>query len=198
MSEHKTELLGAYVLGVLDGEEWTTVQTHLRDCPYCRQEADDLRQLENALGEIPPEAFLDGPPPDGEQLLQRTLKQVRGEGNRRAWLRRTAWALAAALIGVVALGTGAILGRDTAPTGQSAATGWVRVHATVSGAPAGEQCRLYVVAKDGSRREAGSWLVPAKSTNGTSLDGAALVAPADVIAVQAETFAAQPLVTVPV
>jgi anti-sigma factor RsiW len=226
MSEHQTELLGAYVLGVLDGDEWTTVRNHLGDCPICRREVDDLRVLEDALGEIPAEAFLEGPVPDGEVLLERTLKHVRKEGNRRARRRRGLWALAAALIGVVALGAGAVLGRDTAPASSTAAAapaagsrtgtatdagtgvtmtvalqpaaGWVRVHATVSGAPAGEQCRLYVVARDGSRREAGSWLVPADAPNGTSLDGAALVAPADVTAVQAETFGAQPLVTVPV
>jgi anti-sigma factor RsiW len=231
MTEHQTELLGAYVLGVLDGDEWATVRTHLRDCQPCRREVDDLRELEDALGEIPPEAFLDGPATGGEQLLERTLDQVRKEGSRRAWRRRSLWALAAALIGVVALGAGTILGRDTAPAAPATAAGsggqltaagqltgtatdastgvtmtvalqpaagWVRVHATVSGAPAGEECRLYVVARDGSRREAGSWLVPANAPNGTSLDGAALVAPADVTAVQAETFAAQPLVTVPV
>lgn len=223
MSEHQTKLLGAYVLGVLEGNEWTTVQSHLRVCPACRGEAEDLRDLENALGEIPPEAFLEGPVPDGELLLERTLKQVRTEGNRQTWRRRSLWALAAALIGVVALAGGALIGRDTAPvTAQAApaagtmtgtatdvttgatmtvaiqpAVGWVRVHATVTGVPAGEECRLYVVSRDGSRREAGSWLVPAGAPKGTPLDGAALVAPADVMAVEVETFAGQPLVTVP-
>jgi anti-sigma factor RsiW len=219
MSEHQTELLGAYVLGVLDGDEWTTVQTHLRECPHCHREVEDLRELEDALGEIPPEAFLEGPAPDGDLLLERTLGQVRKEGNRRAWRRRSLWALAAALVGVIALSGGAVLGRETAPSTASSpsaasrtatdagtgtsmtvalqpAAGWVRVHATISGAPAGEQCRLYVVAQDGSRREAGSWLVP--DSGAATLDGSALVAPADVTAVQVETFAAQPLVTVPI
>jgi anti-sigma factor RsiW len=226
MSEHQTKLLGAYVLGVLEGTEWTTVHHHLRACPPCRREADDLRDLENALGEIPPEAFLEGPVPDGDLLLERTLQQVRTQDNRRTWRRRSLWALAAALVGVVALAGGVLLGRDTAPASTTAeaasvtgtmtakatdpttgttmtvaiqpAAGWVRVHATISGAPPGEECRLYVLARDGSRREAGSWLVPPDAPKGTSLDGAALVAPADVMAVQAETFGAQPLVTVPV
>jgi hypothetical protein len=75
------------------------------------------------------------------------------------------------------------------------AAGWVRVHARVGGVPAGEQCRLYVVGRDGSRREAGSWLVAGGET---TLDGTALLDPADVTAVQVETFAGRPLVTVPV
>jgi len=76
------------------------------------------------------------------------------------------------------------------------AAGWVRVSATVTGVPAGEQCRLFVVARDGSREPAGSWL--ASSSGSTTLDGAALMAPADVAAVQAETYAGQILVAVPI
>jgi hypothetical protein len=71
----------------------------------------------------------------------------------------------------------------------------VRVHAEVGGVAAGEQCRLYVVGRDGSRREAGSWLVAADET---TVDGSALLDPAEVTAVQVETFAGRPLVSVPV
>ena len=52
ISEHETELLGAYVLGVLDGDEWASVQEHLDGCAHCRREVDDLRELEATLGEI--------------------------------------------------------------------------------------------------------------------------------------------------
>jgi RNA polymerase sigma-70 factor (ECF subfamily) len=128
----------------------------------------------------------------------------------------------------LAAGGGAVLGRTTAPavlasastsavpgTRSAAATdaetgatmtvavrpaaGWVRVHAAVGGVPVGEQCRLYVVARDGSRQQAASWLVDdAGAAAGTTLDGSALIAPADVAAVQAETLAGEILVVVPV
>ncbi|WP_127500768.1 anti-sigma factor family protein [Actinoplanes solisilvae] len=228
MSEHENELLGAYVLGVLDDGERDTVRGHLDGCERCRREVDELREMESALGELPPEALLDGPPAGGDLLLQRTLKQVRGERVRDDRRRRTVWVAAAAAAAVVVLGGGTLLGRGTAPdapptaqasqpagtrtaTATDAATGatmtasvipaagWVRVHAAVSGVAAGEQCRLYVLAKDGSRREAGSWLISEKAAaEGGTVDGSALVAPADVAAVQVETFAGRPLVTVPV
>lgn len=73
------ELLGPYVLGVLDDADTRRVAAHMNDCAACRQEADALRDMETALGEVPREAFLDGPPPGGDLLLQRTLRQMRGE-----------------------------------------------------------------------------------------------------------------------
>ena len=57
--------------------EQAAVQAHLDGCALCRREVEDLRAMEAALGEIPPEAFLDGPPPDGDFLLQNTLREVR-------------------------------------------------------------------------------------------------------------------------
>ncbi|MBM2616571.1 zf-HC2 domain-containing protein [Actinoplanes sp. LDG1-06] len=231
MSEHDNELLGAYVLGVLEPGERSTVQTHLDGCEQCRKELDELREMEAALGELPPEALIDGPPVDGELLLQRTLKQVRGERTRDDRVRRSVWLAAAAVVAVAVLGGGALLGRGTAPgqpvieanpavtlpadarTASAAdaatgarmtvavipAAGWVRVHAEVSGVAAGQQCRLYVIGKDGSRREAGSWLISEKAAaEGGSVDGSALIAPDEVASVQVETFAGQPLVNVPV
>lgn len=229
--EHQSELLGAYVLAVLDPAEHQSVQTHLDGCEHCRAEVDDLREMEAALGELPPEALIEGPPPDGELLLQRTLREVRGQRARTDYIRRGAWTAAAAVAAAAVLGGGTLLGRATAPsapiaaptpassaapgvrTGTAAdtvtgarmlvsvepAAGWVRVHAVVTGVAAGQQCRLYVVARDGTRREAGSWLVSAAAAaDGSRIDGSALVSPDDVASVQVETFAGQPLVTVAV
>ncbi|GAA2967847.1 anti-sigma factor family protein [Actinokineospora diospyrosa] len=65
------------------------------------------------------------------------------------------------------------------------AAGWVRLNIAVTGIPAGERCRVIVVGKDGSREEAGSWLVSTRGAQeGTTLDGAALVAPGDVEAIE--------------
>jgi putative zinc finger protein len=232
VSGHENELLGAYVLGILDGEEWATVHSHLDSCAACRREAGDLREMEAALGEIPPEALIDGPPPEGSGLLQLTLAEVRGEHRRRGYL----WALAAVAVFVVALAGGISAGRltspdpvaaappassavqagsSTVPAGSSAAPvvatdprtgvsmtvaltpamGWVRLHATLSGVPAGSQCRIFVVSADGARQQAASWLAAAESM---TVDGSALMAPADVTSVQAETYAGQILVAVPV
>jgi anti-sigma factor RsiW len=231
MTEHQTELLGAYVLGVLEPAERDTVQNHLDGCEHCRVEVDDLREMETALGELPPEALIEGPPENGELLLQRTLREVRTVHDRDHRRRRAVWAAAATVAALAVLAAGTLLGRATAPdtpiaapapptptaAGTRTATatdpatgavmtvqlepaaGWVRVHARVAGVAAGRQCRLYVVARDGTRREAGSWLVSEKAaTEGSRVDGSALVSPADVASVQVETFAGQPLVTVPV
>jgi anti-sigma factor RsiW len=220
-----SQLLGAYVLGVLDRQEQDVLRAHLDDCASCRREVDDLREMEAALGEIPPEAFLDGPPPDGDLLLRKTLRQVREEHRGRLRQRRTFGVAAAVVAGLLALAGGLIAGRLTtsdvrltatpsstssfltprsatdAGTGASMsvtvrpAAGWVRVHADVAGVAAGEECRLVVVGRDGAREPAGSWLTSADTA---AVDGAALMDPASVAAVQAETYAGQILVSVPV
>ena len=77
--EHQTEALGAYVLNTLDEQEAREVNEHVAQCTECRTELDELIAMRDMLGEVPPEAFLDGPPEGGDLLLQRTLRQVRGE-----------------------------------------------------------------------------------------------------------------------
>jgi hypothetical protein len=79
------------------------------------------------------------------------------------------------------------------------AAGWVRVNATVGGIPAGERCRLEVVGRDGTPVLAGSWLVsPAGAAGGTTLNGSALIDPAQVVAVRVVTTAGKQYVSVPV
>jgi len=80
-------------------------------------------------------------------------------------------------------GTGARITVAVAP-----APGWVRIKAAVAGIPKGERCRLEVVAKNGEVVLAGSWVVSEKGAGeGTTLDGSALVAPADVASVRVVT-----------
>jgi hypothetical protein len=117
---HDRAQLGAYALGALDPAEARVVQGHLAGCLDCQREVSELMTIRRALDQVPPEAFVDGPPADGDLLLQRTLRQVRAETPepRRS---RTGLVVAAAAVAVaVALGGGVLLGRQTAPTQQAA------------------------------------------------------------------------------
>jgi hypothetical protein len=131
-TEHGQEpLLGAYVLGILDHREQRDVENHVAACVPCRTELTEIRAMEEMLGTVPPEAFLEGPPEDGELLLQRTLRQARQEDARAA--RRTPWTVgltAAASAAVLFIGgyltasTGSQTGRQAAgPTTQSSRSG---------------------------------------------------------------------------
>jgi anti-sigma factor RsiW len=226
---HDHTSLAAYALGALDPDEARAVDAHLAGCAGCRAELRELAELEAALGEVPPEAFLDGPPEGGDLLLQRTLRQVRTERTRADRPRRLL--VAAGVVGLLAatLVGGTLFGRATAPAPQAVpspsisapaartfaatdastgasmtvsltpAAGWIRVHVKAGGIKAGQKCRLVVVDKQGAVTEAGSWLVsPTGAKQGTVLDGAALVAPADVASVDVVTFGGQKLVSVPV
>ncbi|MFD7627332.1 anti-sigma factor family protein [Streptomyces sp. NPDC059851] len=239
--EHEVELLGPYVLGVLDEEDVRRVEAHVSGCVRCREEVAALREMEAALGEVPPEAFLDGPPQGGDLMLQRTLRQVRGEAasHRRRRLGLAGLAAAASLAAVFWAGaqTGGGDGEAVAqppvpgptvtaapsppPAGTrvasatDAGTGarmtvrvtpaakWVRVHAAVTGVPAGERCRLVVVSRDGKKNTAGSWVVggggqAGGEAKGAALDGSAWVDPADVREVLVENEAGKKFVSVPV
>ncbi|KJK55504.1 anti-sigma factor family protein [Saccharothrix sp. ST-888] len=78
------------------------------------------------------------------------------------------------------------------------AAGWVRVSAAVTGIAEGQRCHLVVNGRDGAKTDAGSWLVsPAGARAGTTLDGSALVAPADVTSVSVVNESGQTFVTVP-
>ncbi|GAA2617524.1 MULTISPECIES: zf-HC2 domain-containing protein [Streptomyces] len=104
---HEEELLGPYVLGVLDVEEIRRVEEHTSGCMQCREEVAALREMEAALGEVPDEAFFDGPPQGGDLLLQRTLRQMRGEraGDSRRRAGFAGLAVAASLAAVFWAGT---------------------------------------------------------------------------------------------
>ncbi|MET9229430.1 zf-HC2 domain-containing protein [Lentzea sp. NPDC003310] len=230
-TQHDPQLLGAYVLGALDEQEVREMDQHLASCPDCKRELEELRDMEAFLGEVPPEAMLDGPPEGGDLLLQRTLRQVRAERGGVAKRRQFALGAAAAVVAALVLGAGVFVGKATSPdvtalptptvapdpAGTRLATftdpatkasmtvkvvpaaGWVRTNMAISGIPEGEKCRIFVVAKDGSRQEAGSWVVSKKgAAEGTNLDGSALVAPADVKSVVVENFAGKKFVEVPV
>jgi predicted anti-sigma-YlaC factor YlaD len=91
-------------------------------------------------------------------------------------------------------GTGARISVAVQP-----AAGWVRVNATVAGIAAGERCRLEVVGRDGTAVLAGSWLVSREGANaGTTLNGSALIDPADVASVRVISTSGRQFVSVSV
>ncbi|KDN21663.1 anti-sigma factor family protein [Amycolatopsis rifamycinica] len=110
--------LGAYALGALDASEAADFERrHLQTCAQCRFDLNELVALRDSLDEVPPEAFLDGPPEGGDLLLQKTLRRVRDEEGRAAPARTSRRGLAlvaAAVLVVAALGGGVLVGRQTA------------------------------------------------------------------------------------
>jgi anti-sigma factor RsiW len=112
--------LGAYALGALDpGEAADFERRHLQTCAQCRFDLNELVALRESLDEVPPEAFLDGPPEGGDLLLQKTLRRVRDEETAapaRTTSRRGLALVAAAVLVVAALGGGILVGRQTGST----------------------------------------------------------------------------------
>ena len=214
--DHDPTELGALALGVLDPDRTRAVERHLATCAACRRDLAELTAVTDLLGEVPPEALLEGPP-DGDLVLQRTLRQVRVESAARRRHRLAPRAAAAVAAVAVLLGGGVAVGRLTAPEPApvavaappgsltlrgdgvpgvsmtavvSPAAGWVRVSTTVRGIPPGERCRVVVLSRNGTRTLAASWLTSARGqTEGTQVDGAAIVAPDQVagVAVENET-----------
>lgn len=202
---HAPEELGAHVLGLLDPTQSRAVEEHLAGCPACRREWEELRGMVDLLDDVPPEAFLDGPP-DADLMLRRTLRQVRAEAAAQRRRRRLTLVGAAAVALGVVLAGGVLIGRETAPppavvaapapapapgavvlTGGgepdvsmtatlTPAAGWVRLTTSVKGIPPRERCYVIVEGRDGTRQVAGSWLVSESGwRDGVSLDGSALV-----------------------
>ncbi|GAA1832791.1 zf-HC2 domain-containing protein [Pseudonocardia ailaonensis] len=210
IENHDGGELSAHVLGLLGPEDSAAVELHLETCAQCRAEWEDLRAMTRTLDELPDEALLEGPP-DSDLVLHRALREIREEraGQRRR--RVLTRAVAAVVVAAALVGGGAAIGSTLTPstptptvvagarTAQvtegavtaavtvTPANGWVRLAANVKGVPAGEHCRLVVVAKDGSREVAGGWVVPPTGeANGVHLDGAAGIPPDQVQSVVVE------------
>jgi hypothetical protein len=117
--------LGAYALGALDPAEAADFERrHLQTCAQCRFDLNELVALRESLDEVPPEAFLDGPPEGGDLLLQKTLRRMRDEETAapartasRPASRRGLALVAAAVLVVAALGGGVLVGRQTSSSG---------------------------------------------------------------------------------
>lgn len=140
---------------------------------------------------------MEGPPPEADLLLQRTLGTVRAERTRAVRRRGrlaaavTATLIAATLAGGVFVGQG--LGGDSTHLFEGGTAGGarmsvqmtntdggVRLVATVDGIADGEKCWLVVRTKDGRVITAGSWLSHDRSV---TLPAAAVVDARDVTGV---------------
>jgi hypothetical protein len=137
---HPQDLLGAYSLGALDPAEAREVEGHLTGCPECRRELAELTELRDLLGEVPPEAFLDGPPDDGDLLLARIMRTARAERSQPSAARAAApvavrrrWRRPVAVAAAVAVAAGAFGGGLA--LGGSRQTGTPSARATASAAP---------------------------------------------------------------
>lgn len=109
-------LLGAYALDALEGEEQAFVEAHLPTCARCRAEVEEFREVAALLAHTGAPApaglwdriasSLEGEPPGGELPSSLALFPLRGAGqDRRTWRNRVGGAiLAAAAVVIVVLG----------------------------------------------------------------------------------------------
>jgi hypothetical protein len=122
---HDRAQLGAYAIGALDPVEARAVHEHIAGCVECQREVSELMMIRRALDQVPPEAFLDGPPEGGDLLLRRTLRRVTNEAPAMAAAprRKPGLVAVAAAVAAIALAGGVVLGRQTAPEGTVVAEG---------------------------------------------------------------------------
>lgn len=104
------ELVGAYALGQLTGEQWRAVHEHLEMCPVCRADLDEIAPVADLLSVVrdrmrPDEFAEPDPATDGyvPPLSPALLAQARGRS--RWWSNRVPLAAAAAAV-LVAAGVG--------------------------------------------------------------------------------------------
>ncbi len=135
------ELLGVYALDALDEDEADTVRRHLEECPRCRAEVAEHREVAALLAyagaPAPPEvwdriaASLEEPPP----ALQ--LQPVPRTGRRRAMrmvsLRAAAVAFAVAAASIIGLGV-AVIRLDHRVNGQGSLAAAISHAMTAPGA----------------------------------------------------------------
>jgi len=128
--EEIQELLGAYALDAVDGEEFEAVEVHLRTCPQCRAEVADHREVASLIGHggapapegvwdkivdaiepAPPPMRLEltTPPAPAREEPSVVVPLARDRGAASGWNRRLL-ALAAAAIVLIA-GLGVVIAR---------------------------------------------------------------------------------------
>jgi hypothetical protein len=150
--------IGAYIVGALDSSGGAKVRRHLRTCPACRADYQDLVPVRDWLTRLTPaDGSAAGRLPGGRAL--RPLWPVRRLPYAR-WIRAVTAVAAAAMLTVLTV----VLARPGAPAFQAAdrvtgVHGRARLHATAAGTqidllltglPAGERCVLVAVSRSGT------------------------------------------------
>jgi hypothetical protein len=183
-AEHHRYLqqIGAFLLGKLDGEERTAMQTHLISCPVCQAEVRELEPVVAALAQAAPDRIGGDtwPPEDLEELtLAPILREIHSARRRR---RRSRWsALAAAAICVVVIGLAGVSwplepalsleshlqerlsfygeARGVDVEGNLMAHSWgTEIKLVVSGTRDGQTHRITLLREDGERVNAGTFI----------------------------------------
>jgi hypothetical protein len=162
--EQAPSFLGAYVLGALDPTERRAAEQHLGGCADCRAELAEFSGLTAQLDRIGPEDTRLEPVAPSPDLYDRVAAAARPQRRRPMLL-----AAAAAAVLLVAGGATWAAVRDTQEV-RTASAGAVSMSVaaderndgtaldvTVTGLPAGENCRLVVVDEQGERHAAGEW-----------------------------------------
>jgi anti-sigma-K factor RskA len=153
--EEASDLLGAYALDAVDGDEFTELEEHLATCPRCRAELDSLREVAAAMGNsvepLPeglwsqiasrlPERQEDEEPPPMPRLTSegrspfRTPSAGRGRRRRNTLVSLGAIAVAAAAVAVV-LGIGLVRADNKVDDLQSAQAAGSSTAVAALGAP---------------------------------------------------------------
>jgi hypothetical protein len=180
--EEASELLGAYALDAVDGDEFTDLEEHLASCPRCQSELDTLREVAGAIGNsvepVPeglwssiagrlPEDGRDAEPPPMPALDSSTRSPFRAPSSGRTRRTRSVVALlgagAAAAIAVAAvLGIDLIRSQNHVSNLQSSVSG---LQSSVSRLQ--DQANRSPV--DAALRDPASTIVNLESSSGTQL-----------------------------
>jgi hypothetical protein len=180
--------LGAFLLGALDPREHDAVARHVATCPDCRREVDRMAALPDLLARVGAPTPVDPPS-----------------------LRRRGLNGALCLLLLLALGGGALLGRDALREEVHAANPATHVRMTaeisrmprgagvelyLSGVPEGEHCRLVVRSDDGRREVVSRWR--ASYEGRATVEAATSIAPSDLAELSVVSDDGRMLVRAPV
>jgi hypothetical protein len=184
--------LGVYVLGAIDGEDWSTVDEHLDSCPGCMAELADLEALPALLATIDDDQIADllrseplpAPSPGLADALVADVRTHRSRSRRQ--LALAAVAAVVALIAGPTIAVGVVDNDTPSPTDTfaqsiSATDPQTGANATVSLASrewgtkvrlnmgdvsGGKICELRAIHSDGTSEVVASWRVRPQGYSG--------------------------------
>ncbi len=202
--------LGAHLLGILDPTEAAELEAHLSGCDSCAAEMAELAGLADLLALVDPDRVGSAPAGPDTGFADRLVAAAA----RRQRLRRRRWLAAAAVTALIA-GAAATAGAELAggpgrtPSHVAASAAGVSARFTlqpkasgtaisvrVSGVPAGQECILLAVARDGRRDIAGTWR--ASYTGTAAVQGTTAIPEDQLVRLVVDTSSGRQLIAVPV